>query len=301
MTKRAVSISIGSSSRDKKAQLDLLGQSVEIERIGTDGDLQQAARLFRDLDGKVDAFGLGGTDLGLEVDGRYFPLHSVQFLVEGVSQTPVVDGSGLKHTLERNIAAFIEEHLDHPPQPKRVLITSAADRWGTAASFLEAGYECIFGDLMFALGLPLPIRSKKGIKRMAAALIPLVSRMPFQWLYPTGESQHEWTPKWGRYYRWASVIAGDCHYVKRYMPRDLKGKIVVTNTTTQADTDRFKESGVRYLVTSTPVIGGRSFGTNMMEAALVAAADLKRPLSRQEIKAYIERMGMRPQLQQLNR
>jgi hypothetical protein len=29
------------------------------------------------------------------------------------------------------------------------------------------------------------------------------------------------------------VIAGDCHYITRYMPDDLEGKVIVTNTTTQ--------------------------------------------------------------------
>ena len=69
--KRAVSISIGSSKRDKTVQIELLGETVQLERIGTDGDIEKAARLYQELDGKVDAFGVGGTDLGLRVAGRW--------------------------------------------------------------------------------------------------------------------------------------------------------------------------------------------------------------------------------------
>jgi hypothetical protein len=58
--KRAVSISIGSSKRDKSVVVQMLGETVCLERIGTDGDLIKAARLFQELDGKVDAFGVGG-------------------------------------------------------------------------------------------------------------------------------------------------------------------------------------------------------------------------------------------------
>ena len=58
--KRAVSVSIGSSKRDKAVEVNLLGEQVRIERIGTDGDMEKAALLFKELDGKVDAFGLGG-------------------------------------------------------------------------------------------------------------------------------------------------------------------------------------------------------------------------------------------------
>ena len=53
--KRAVSISIGSSKRNKAVQVELLGEQVSIERIGTDGDMEKAAQLYRELDGKVDA------------------------------------------------------------------------------------------------------------------------------------------------------------------------------------------------------------------------------------------------------
>ena len=41
--KRAVSISIGSSKRDKSVDVELLGEEVRIERIGTDGDMEKAA------------------------------------------------------------------------------------------------------------------------------------------------------------------------------------------------------------------------------------------------------------------
>ena len=68
--KRAVSISIGSSKRDKKVEVDLLGEKVSIERIGTDGDMEAAALKFKELDGKVDAFGVGGADLVVNADGK---------------------------------------------------------------------------------------------------------------------------------------------------------------------------------------------------------------------------------------
>jgi len=53
----------------------------------------------------------------------------------------------------------------------------------------------------------------------------------------------------------------------------MRGKIVVTNTTTEQDVQEFRQAGIKYLVTSTPPCDGqRSFGTNLMEAALVAVA-----------------------------
>ena len=56
--KRAVSVSIGSSKRNKAVEVTLLGEKVSIERIGTDGDMEAAALKYKELDGTVDAFGV---------------------------------------------------------------------------------------------------------------------------------------------------------------------------------------------------------------------------------------------------
>jgi hypothetical protein len=298
--KRAVSISIGSSKRDKAVEVELLGERICIERIGTDGDMEKAARLYQDLDGKVDAFGVGGADLGTMVADKWYPLYSVQKMVRFIRKTPVVDGAGLKNTLENRLAPFIESRLGSYIKEKKVLVTAGVDRWGMTKSFLGGGYECVFGDFMFGLGLPIVLRSERALKTMAALLMPVVGRVPFEWIYPTGEKQEKRTPKWEKYYHWAAVIAGDCHYIKRYIPDGLDGKIIATNTTTPADIELFRQVGIKYLVTSTPVIEGRSFGTNMMEAALIAVAGKGRKLTYEELNQLIDRLGFEPQLQELN-
>ena len=300
--KRAVSISIGSSKRDKAVQVTLLGQKVSIERIGTDGDMEAAALKYKELDGKVDAFGVGGADLGALVDGKFYPFHSVKPMVRFVEKTPLVDGGGLKNTLENKAPAFLDAKIGKyiEQRGRKVFVTLGVDRWGLSKTFVEAGYEVVFGDLMFALGVPIAIKSLGGLRTLAKIMIPIVTRFPFEWLYPTGEKQDERTPKWEQYYRWATVVAGDCLYVKRHMPDDMEGKVVVTNTTTPEDVALFKRCGVKYLVTTTPVLDGRSFGTNMMEAALVAISGKERPLSWDEYSELLEQLKFEPQLQELN-
>jgi hypothetical protein len=97
--KRAVSISIGSSKRNKAVEIELLGEQIRLERIGTDGDMQKAAELYRELDGKVDAFGVGGADLGMMVDSRWYKLHSVQSLTQYVRK----DSCGGWHRFEKHL------------------------------------------------------------------------------------------------------------------------------------------------------------------------------------------------------
>jgi len=307
--KEALSISIGSSSRDKSAIVHLLGQDVHIQRVGTDGDMKAARQLFRENDGKVHAFGVGGTDLGLFVDNKWYPLHSILPMVQDVTQTPVVDGCGLKNTLEARAAVVLEseigDYLDEVG--RRALVMTAVDRYGLLRAFVDADYDCLFGDALFSLGVRLPIYREQGVKTLAALLIPIVSRLPFHWVYPVGEKQTERHPKFGWAFDWASVVAGDCHYITQYMPDDMSGKVIVTNTTTSTDVELFRKAGVKYLFTTTPVYDERSFGTNMMEAALLAASDYHQKVDYRNFKDYFKMMsdlvdavGFTPQLRVLN-
>jgi hypothetical protein len=300
--KRAVSISIGSSKRNKAVEVTLLGEKISIERIGTDGDMEAAALKFKELDGTVDAFGVGGADLGAIVEGKFFPFHSVQKLVRYIKKTPVVDGGGLKNTLENKAPAFLDQKIGDyiNTRGRKMMMTVGVDRWGLSQSFVDAGYETVFCDLMFALDIPIPIRSIGGLKTLAAIMIPIVTRFPFEWLYPTGDKQDLRIPKWEKWYKWATVVAGDCLYIKRNMPDDMEGKVIVTNTTTPEDVELFKKCGVKYLVTTTPVLDGRSFGTNMMEAALVAVSGKGRALTWPELTELLAKLGFEPQLQELN-
>jgi len=300
--KRAVSISIGSSKRNKAVEVTLLGEKVSIERIGTDGDMEAAALKYKEMDGTVDAFGVGGADLGALVDGKWYPFYSVQPMVRYVKKTPLVDGGGLKNTLENKAPKFLDEKIGDyiNSRGRKVFVTVGVDRWGLSKSFAEDGYETTFGDLMFGLEIPIAIHKINQIKTLASMLMPVVGRLPFEWVYPTGEKQEKRTPKWEKFYQWATVVAGDCHYIKRNMPYDMKDKVIVTNTTTPEDVETFRKAGIKYLITTTPVLDGRSFGTNMMEAALVAISGKGRPLTWPEYDELIAKLGFEPQLQELN-
>lgn len=298
--KRAVSVSLGSTKRDATLEITLLGERIHLERIGVNGDLHRASELFRGLDGEVDALGLGGMDLGMWVDDRFYPLYGAQRLADGARHTPVVDGAGLKHTLEGQIGRFLEsrigEYLDE--FGRRALVTVSVDRWGMALAFDDLGYECIFGDFMFALGLPIRLRKLQTVRRISRIILPLGGRLPIQWLYPMGAKQETISPRWTAEYKWATVIAGDRNYIVRHMPTRLTGKVVVTNTTTEDDRELFRNAGVRFLVTTTPVYQGRSVGTNLLEAAFIAASGQKRELSVDELDILLERSQIQPQLQE---
>lgn len=297
--KQAISVSLGSTRRNKAVDVRILEEQVHIERIGTDGDVARAVELFHELDGKVDAFGVGGMDLGVHTPWRFYPIYDALRLVRGIQHTPYVDGGGLKETLEAEIAQVLERECGAEVEPKRALLVAGITRYGMTLSFERAGYKCVYGDLMFALGMPIPVTGLRRLGILARLLLPIIGRLPMKMLYPTGQEQEENVPKYTHWYDWATVIAGDFLYIKRHMPERLDGKVIVTNTTTEADVKLLRQRGVKVLVTSTPVFDGRSFGTNMLEAALVAAAGKGRALTREELAAMIAELRLEPQVQRL--
>lgn len=301
--KEVVSVSLGSSRRNHEVDVELLGQQFKIKRIGTDGDFDKAIRLLKELDGKVDTFGLGGIDLYLFAPGgKRYTIRDAKKLQAAVKESGIVDGSGLKNTLERQIIKELEGHPDFSLDGKKVLMVSAVDRFGMAEALHDAGARIIFGDLVFGLNIPIAIRRMSTFKVVARIALPIVTKMPFKILYPTGGEQEK-APKekYKKYYREADIIAGDFLFIRKYLPEDLTGKIILTNTTTQEDVGELQRRGVRYLITTTPEFGGRSFGTNVMEAMLLAALD-RRPdmVTTQDYTDMLQRLGFKARIEELN-
>ena len=292
--KQVISISLGSSKRDHIAEIELLGQPVRLERRGVDGDIARATALFEELDGQVDVLGVGGIDLFVQLGQTQYNIRAAQKMIQNVTKTPVVDGTGLKNTLERQVVHALIEQLGDRYVQGRVLLTAATDRYGMTEAFVEQSYEVLFGDIMFTVGLPVPIRTYPTFKRVASILTGPVTKLPISMLYPTGQQQEEIVPKYEKWYQWATVIAGDCHFIKRHMPDDLSGKVIVTNTTTVADMALFRERGVTHIMTTTPIVNGRSFGTNLFEAALTAVSGKNRPLTHSELNHMIAELGLTP-------
>ncbi|KAJ3415151.1 hypothetical protein HDV05_005431 [Chytridiales sp. JEL 0842] len=213
-TRKAVSVSLGSSKRDHTTTLTILGQQVQLSRIGCDGDLKKATEMYStfDKDPTVSCLSVGGADMEVSFNGRVFEVQSVKKLFAGVEKTTLVDGSGIKRTLEAKAAEFVE---------KNVPIETLGPKYlPEAPSSTES----------------------QGSKQI------------------------------------------------------LKDKVIVTNTTTEADRALFKAHGLKYLVLTTPLTpGGRSFGTNVLEAAFNAAlrgqkGDKK--LSDEELLKALEDAGM---------
>jgi hypothetical protein len=298
--KRAVSVSLGSPQRDKKVIIELNGTQIELSRIGTGGDAAKARQLFAQLDGEVDALSVGGVDLYLRFDDREYPLRAALKLVQDVGQTPLVDGRGLKHTLERRVFELAAPALGELPHFQAAFVPMAVDRLGLARAVTAVSDTVIFGDLMMGLGLPIPVRGIDRYRKVARALLPIVSYFPLSMIFPPGIKDEPIKPKYEHIWQQVDLVAGDFLYMYKHLPAELPGKTIVTNTTTDANVALLRERGVRWLITTTPRYDGRSFGTNMMEAALTAYAGYGRVLTDDELNNLIDDLDLRPTVERLN-
>ncbi len=300
--KKVVSVSLGSSKRDHRVKVELLGEQFEIARVGTDGDFNRAMDIIDNLDGQVSAIGLGGIDIYLYVGGKRYEINDGIKLMQCAKTTPVVDGSGLKNTLERQTIVYLRDKTDILTGGKKVLMVSALDRFGMAEALVEAQCQMIFGDLIFSAGIPYPIYSLSELEEISRKILPEMTKLPFHMLYPTGKKQDS-SPQsqFRQYYEEAEIIAGDYHYIRKFMPDSLTGKTIITNTTTAEDVVTLRQRGLVWLVTTTPELNGRSFGTNVMEAVLVTI--IAKPwaeIKPEEYEDLLQRLGFQPRIEKLN-
>ena len=303
--KNILSVSFGSPTRDHSTVIEFLGEECHITRQGTNGDFDKAVELYKQYDGKVDAFGVGGTEFHLQVGQRRYYFQDVKRIRKAIKISKAGDGNGIKGTLAKNAFIALEKHLKSEGKSLKNMTglkTNAVDRYQMAEAMVNAGIDTHFGDFMFGLGVPIVIKSLSSVRVLAAILLPIITKLPFMWFYPLGAQQEEEpNNKYPKHYGRADIIAGDFLQIRHYLPPDMSGKIIVTNTTTEKNVEMLQKRGVKILVTTTPRLEGRSFGTNVMEATLRALIDKPdNQITTADLTEMIERVPLKPNIEVLN-
>ena len=151
--KRVVSISLGASERDYQFTTTILGQLIEVRRIGTNGDVARATALVREHDGTADAIGLGGLTPVFRVGAARYPHRQAIGIAAGARRTPVVDGGMLKASLERWAVQKAAELVRGIFNYRHILITSGVERYQLAQALAQFEGQLRFADPIIHLGL----------------------------------------------------------------------------------------------------------------------------------------------------
>ena len=113
--KKILSISVGSPSRDHTTQVEFLGQLCELSRQGTNGDFDLAVQRYKEMDGKVDAFGVGGAEFFLEVGKRKYHFRDIKRIRNAIKISKVGDGNGIKGILAQRKDDVTDDARRQPP------------------------------------------------------------------------------------------------------------------------------------------------------------------------------------------
>ncbi|NNJ10996.1 serine carboxypeptidase [Chloroflexales bacterium ZM16-3] len=308
--KRVVSISLGSSARDYRFTATILGRNIEIQRIGTNGDIARAGELIREHDGQVDAISLGGLTPVFRVGKARYPHQEAIHLASQAHRTPVVDGGVLKNTLERWAVAQAARKTPDLFSYKRILLTSGIERYQMAAALAQQEAELRFADPIIHSGLRFlpPPRSLAQLELYAATTLPITVLLPYRLLHPVALGQEGHDSRAEGLFDWAQVIAGDFAFIRRFAPASLKGKAIITDDPSPEEIEDLRRRGVTTLVTMHPPLVDaegnpcpRPFvSTDVLEAIIAAIQETSRQPGEAEALDFIAAAGWGPTVQDLN-
>ncbi|MEN3015770.1 MAG: quinate 5-dehydrogenase [bacterium] len=271
MELNCVSISLGSSARNKSISFEVSKVRVNVCRFGVNGDFLVFAKLVESLqDGSVDSIGFGGIDLVLFLGDKFFFVKDAYKVYSKSTKVPIVDGSITKRILEKMV---VQKLIDDGviSYTDRVFLVSCLDRFEILRVLIQNKIRFLIGDLVFSLGVNKVLESVEDLESIAYVLLKDVLNLPFEFIYPVGSKQNREDLKIcdivSNYD--FDVIVGDFHYIRKVL-RLLKGKLVVTNTVTLEDIEDMKSVGVRGVISMGICLSNRSFGANVLDCIFAA-------------------------------
>lgn len=188
---KIVSLSLGSSKRNKFTNFKFQDFDIYLARVGIDGDYYTLKKLIKNLqDSDIDSIGLGGTDLFLFIEDKKYIIKDSYKLAKLSIKKSIFDGSIIKNIIEKKIIQnLIDQKVINNNQV--VLQVSSLDRFSAVKTFIENNFKVLIGDLVFALKTDKIIYNLTELKKIANLLLQDVLNLPFYLLYPIGKKQEE--------------------------------------------------------------------------------------------------------------
>ena len=100
--------------------------------------------MYKDYDGKVDAFGVGGLEFYIQVADKRYYMRDVKKVAKAIKISKVGDGNGVKGILEQRAFEALEKHLNKEGKSLKglpALKTTAVERYGMASAMVDAGMD----------------------------------------------------------------------------------------------------------------------------------------------------------------
>lgn len=247
--------------------------------MGCGGDAERARRLIAAAGDDVDAIGLEGLPIDLEL-GRVHVQHTVgATLPAAANGIPVVDGSGIRSGLERWGVTLADRAEPGIFSEKRILMLPGVNHAGLAQALGRHSPHLRYADPEIYFGLPdvRLVGSRYTLDQAAAPTLERLKTAPFTKITPSAgpEEGPRATPVAARA-AWADVLAGDMGAIRRFAPGKLNRKTVVVPWADDDDLVDLSRRGASIVVTLLPSLDdGDDLGrwsSATLEALFVALA-----------------------------
>jgi predicted amino acid dehydrogenase len=272
--KRVVSISLGPAEMDCRFRQRFLGETVQIERIGTDGDARRAAELIREQRDTVDAIGLGRVAEHYTVGTDHFLRPETRKLEKLAGETPITSGSRLRQIVQEWTLRSAQAELGNIFNNARVLFLSGTLNYRLAAVMSEFTDNLSFADPIAQFGLPNLLTSLRALELYAAGSHPVLrlgggrDRMPS--VAPFRFFNHLLLR---RAVRDAQVVVAPYEQLQHYGREELEGKTVITSTVSAAREAELRDKGVRLVLDCSIQVLKETVGLNLVEALIMAVLE----------------------------
>ena len=282
--KEVIGISLGARQQDFELRTRLLGRTLRVRRLGTDGDAAEAGRLLRHWDTRAAAIGLG-----LAIDGA--PHARPRALPK---QAPFSTGRRLADICLERAVRHAQATLGHYFDNARVLFFDGLAHRKLATAMAEYTPNLHFADPVLQLGAPKLLTSLEALDLYAAGMHYVAGWVPrrlvgaallAQW------AQHVLR----RAVRHASVVVAPVHQLDALGLEELAGKTVVTNTVNDARLAALGDKGVQLVIDGAPLLQGHALDPSLLDAMLLAATG-RRELFDDDYLEILGSADMQPRL-----
>lgn len=254
--KSVISISLGSSRQDFKHETRFLGKSLSVRRIGTNGSLAKAARLFKQWEPRASTIGLGFERSDLRATAR----------------VPVTTGERLGELLLDWALRHTQAKLGDYFNNCKVFFFSGTANFALARSMSEHTDNLVFADPLLQLGLPKTLTSLDALSYYTRFAPCVAQRLSAK--VAAAPLLSDWT-QWvlRQALREATVVVAAAHELDHFGLEELAGKTVLTSTINDERIAHFKGAGVNLVIDAAPVLFGQVLGPNLLDAMIMAATE----------------------------
>lgn len=282
--KKIIGVSLGPSVNDFQFETEFLGQDFEVQRIGTDGDVDKVAELLVKHDGEAAAFGLGSFKFPPTVGpkGTRGAMDETLMQIQALSKhlkTPLTTGAGLR-------AVAFEWALRHLQfklggnyfDNMRLLFLSGMTQYTYAKVLNEYSDNITFADPVLEHGIPKFLNSVKELELYANGVHDVLNWIPGKRFTTSLMPIKTWNDYILRKAMQKAHAILVTHYdFYRYLehctPEELGGKIVITSSVYEDRVQFLKDRGVDVIIDCTPKILEKLVGVNILEALILAALE----------------------------